>query len=49
VEVVARIGGRTSTTHVPLGFTFGYTDDPEMVRDFYDVRVLRPGETPTSA
>jgi hypothetical protein len=48
VEVVARIGGRTSTTRVPLGFTFGYTDAPEKVRDFYDVRVLRPGETSTS-
>ena len=44
VEVIARIGGRTSTTRVPLGFTFGYTDDPEMIRDFYDVQVITRSE-----
>ena len=45
VEVVARIGGRTSTTRVPLGFTFGYADDPEMLRGLFEVRVLSPEET----
>lgn len=44
VEVIARIGGRTSTRQVPLGFTFGYADDPEMLRDVYDVQVLTPSE-----
>ena len=42
VEVVARIGGRVSTTRVPLGYTFGYADEPEMLRDVYEVRVRPP-------
>lgn len=42
VEVIVRIGGRTSTTRVPLGYTFGYSDDPEMLRSSYDVQVLPP-------
>lgn len=37
VEIVTRMGGRTSSTRVPLGFTFGYTDDPEMIRGKYSV------------
>lgn len=42
VEVKVRIAGRTSTTRVPLGYTFGYSDDPEAVQSFYDYRVLPP-------
>lgn len=42
VEVVARVGGRTSSARVPLTYTFGYSDDPQVLRDFYDVRVLPP-------
>lgn len=45
VEVITRIGGRTSTTRIPLGYMFGYTDNPEMVHDFYEVRILPPTET----
>lgn len=40
VAVVARIGGRTSTTRFPLDYTFGYSDDPESLRTSYDVQVL---------
>jgi hypothetical protein len=40
--VIARVGGRTSTTRVPLGYTFGYADEPEILRDFYDVEVVPP-------
>lgn len=46
VEVVARVGGRTSTSRVPLGYSFGYADDPDVVRSFYEVRVLPPSEPP---
>jgi hypothetical protein len=42
VEVIVRVAGRTSTTRVPLGYTFGYTDEPEILRDFYDVEVVPP-------
>jgi hypothetical protein len=48
VEVIARVGGRRSTTRVALGYTFGYTDDLEMVRDFYEIRVLPPKESSSS-
>jgi hypothetical protein len=47
VEVIARVGGRTFTTRVSLGYTFGYTDDLEMVRNFYEIRILPPTETST--
>lgn len=42
VEVIVRTGGRTSTTRVPLGYTFGYSDDPDSLRASYDYRVLPP-------
>lgn len=42
VEVVARIGGRTSSVRVPLGYTFGYTDDPRQLEDSFGVEVLGP-------
>lgn len=42
VEVVTRAGGRTSTTRVALGYTFGYSDDPESLRSSFDYRVLPP-------
>ena len=42
VEVVARSGGRTSTTRVALGYTFGYSDEPESLRSSFEYRVLPP-------
>lgn len=42
VEVVVRMGGRTSAARIPLGYTFGYSDHPESLRDSYDYRVLPP-------
>lgn len=42
VEVVARAGGRTSTTRVALGYTFGYSDDPESLRSSFGYRVFPP-------
>lgn len=44
VEVVARVFGRTSSARVPLTYTFGYSDDPQVLQDYYDVRVLPPTE-----
>lgn len=49
VEVITRTAGRTSTTRVPLGYTFGYSDDPASLRDFYDYRVLPPTESPSGS
>jgi hypothetical protein len=46
VEVIARTAGRTSTTRVPLGYTFGYSDNPESLRASYDFRVLPPTTSP---
>lgn len=42
VEVVVRAGGRTSSTRVALGYTFGYSDDPGSLRTSFGVRVLPP-------
>jgi hypothetical protein len=42
VEVVTRAAGRTSTTRVALGYTFGYTDDPEQLRSSFEYRVIPP-------
>lgn len=46
VEVIIRAGGRTSTTRVALGYTFGYSDDPESLRASYDYRVVPPRTSP---
>ncbi|MTV27055.1 hypothetical protein FTX61_16770 [Nitriliruptoraceae bacterium ZYF776] len=42
VEVVVRIAGRTSTRQVPLGFIFGFAEDPTMLHDFYELDVVTP-------
>lgn len=42
VELTVRVLGRASTTHVPLGYTFGYSDDPTALRTSYEYRVLPP-------
>lgn len=42
VEVIVRTGARTSTKRVPLGYTFGYSDDPDSLRASYVFRVLPP-------
>ena len=47
VQVVVRVGGRTSTTRVPLGYTFGYSDDPESLSKSYDYRVVPPLDAPS--
>lgn len=45
VEVVARAGGRTSTTRVALGYTFGYSDEPESLRNSFEYRVIPPTQS----
>lgn len=47
VEVIVRTGGRTSKTRVPLGYMFGYSDDPASLRASYDYRVLPPRKSPS--
>lgn len=47
VEVIIRTGGRTSTERVPLGYTFGYSDDPESLSNSYNYRVLLPRKPPS--
>jgi hypothetical protein len=42
VEVVASVAGRTSTTHVPLGYRLGWADDPTGFAEQYGVEVLHP-------
>lgn len=42
VTNIVRTGGRTTTTRIPLGYTFGYTDDPESLRTSYGVEVRPP-------
>lgn len=42
VEVVARLGGRTSSVRVPMGYTFGYSDDPRQLEDAFGVEILGP-------
>lgn len=42
VDVVVRVAGRTSTVSLPLGYAFGYTDDPRELTDLYGVTVQPP-------
>lgn len=44
VEVIARIGGRTSSLRVPLGYSFGWSDEPRRLEDSFGVEVIPPHE-----